>query len=103
MTPLTVVYEMAAIGAAVIAIIFIWHAFRVQKQIRALDTRLAQMQKEVNVLQVQESRRAMMALRANSKVESPGIEPDDDGTDPVDIDGGDIVRLMGTPRSTPVR
>ena len=100
---MTVVYEMAAIGAAIIAIIFIWHALKVQKQIRALDTRLAQMQKEVNVLQVQESRRAMMALRANSKVESPGIEPDDDSSDPVDIDGGDVVRLMGTPRSTPVR
>jgi len=99
---MTIVYEMAAIGAAVIAIIFIWHSFRVQKQIRVLDTRLAQMQKEVNVLQVQESRRAMMALRANSKVESPGIEPDDDGSDAVGIDGGDVVRLMGTPRS-PVR
>ena len=98
---MTVVYEMAAIGAAVFAVAFIWYQIKVQKQIRALDTRLAHMQKEIDVLQVQESRRAMMALRANSKVEAPGIEPDD--SDPVEIDGGDVVRLMGTSRSTPVR
>jgi hypothetical protein len=98
---MTIVYEMAAIGAVVFAVVFIWYQIKVQRQIRALDTRLALMQKEIDVLQVQESRRAMMALRAKSKVEAPGIEPDD--SDPVAIDVGDVVRLMGTPRSTPVR
>jgi hypothetical protein len=102
MTPMTIAYEMAAIGAAAITAFFIWQKFKIQKQIRALDARLAQMQKEIDVLQVQESRRAMMALKANSKVEAPGIEPDDN-TSVVEIDGGDVVRLMGTPRSTPVR
>lgn len=98
---MSIVYEMAAIGAVVLAAVFIWYKIKIQREIRALDTRLAQMQKEIDVLQVQESRRAMMALRANSKVEAPGIEPDD--SDPVEIDGGEVVRLMGTPRSTPVR
>jgi hypothetical protein len=99
---MTFVYEMAAIGAAAITAMFIWQKIKIQRQIRALDARLAQMQKEIDVLQVQESRRAMMALKANSKVEAPGIEPDD--SDPVvDIEGGDVVRLMGTPRSSPVR
>jgi hypothetical protein len=102
MTPMTIVYEMAAIGAAVFAGVFIWYQLKVQRQLRALDTRLALMQKEIDVLQVQESRRAMMALRSNSKVESPGIEPDD-GDDPVEIDTGEVVRLMGATRSTPVR
>jgi hypothetical protein len=102
MTPMTIVYEMAAIGAAAITAIFIWQKFKIQRQIRALDIRLAQMQKEIDVLQVQESRRAMMVLKANSKVEAPGIEPDDSDA-AVDMDGGEVVRLMGTPRSTPVR
>ena len=99
---MTVVYEMAAIGAAAIAAILIWQKIKIQRQIRTLDTRLAQMQKEIDVLQVQESRRAMMVLKANSKVEAPGIEPDYSDS-VVDIDGADVVRLMGPPRSTPVR
>jgi hypothetical protein len=101
MMPMTIVYEMAAIGAVVLAVAFIWYQIKVQKQLRALDARLALMQKEIDVLQVQESRRAMLALRAGSKLQAPGIEPDDE--DPVEIDSGDVVRLMGTPRSTPVR
>lgn len=98
---MTIVYEMAAIGAVAITAMFIWYKIKIQKHVRALDARLAQMQREIDVLQVQESRRAMMALKANSKVEAPGIEPAD--SDAVEIDGGDVVRLMGTPRSTPVR
>jgi hypothetical protein len=98
---MTIVYEMAAIGAVVLAVVFIWYQIKVQKQIRTLDIRLALMQKEIDVLQVQESRRAMMALRAKSKVQAPGIEPDDE--DSAEIDSSDVVRLMGTSRSTPVR
>jgi hypothetical protein len=94
MTPMmTGVFEVAAIGAAVIAAIFVRNQFRIRKRVHALDRRLAQMQKEIDVLQVQESRRAMMALKANANanVEAPGIEPDED--DAVDINGGDVVRL----------
>jgi hypothetical protein len=102
MMPMTIVYEMAAIGAVVLAVVFIWYQIKVRKQIRSLDGRLALMQKEIDVLQVQESRRAMMALRAKSKVQAPGIEPDDE-EDSVEIDSSDVVRLVGTSRSTPVR
>jgi hypothetical protein len=93
MTPMmTGVFEVAAIGAAVIAAMFVRNQFRIQKRVHALDRRLAQMQKEIDVLQVQESRRAMMALKANANVEAPGIEPDE-----VDINAGDVVRLVGGP------
>jgi hypothetical protein len=94
-----IVYEMAAIGAAAITAVSIWHKMRVRKQIRAIDARLAKMQKEIEVLQMQESRRVMLALRGNSKVESPGIEPDD--SNDADRDR-DVVRLVGKSRTTPV-
>ena len=92
------VYELAAIGAAVIAAVSIWHKIQVQRRISAIDARLARMQREVEVLQVQESRRMMTTLKGNSKVESPGLDPDDGDT----IDD-DVVRLMGKPRATSVR
>jgi hypothetical protein len=92
-----IVYELAAIGAAAIAAVSIWHNFRVQRRIRAVDARIAKMQMEIDVLQTQESRRVMSALKA--RMESPGLRPDDNVA--LDIDG-DVVRLMGNPRATSV-
>jgi hypothetical protein len=85
-----IVYELAAIGAAALAAASIWHNVRVQRRIRAVDVRLEKMQKEIEVLQMQESRRVMMALKGNAKVESPGLDP------------GDGASLIGKPRATPV-
>jgi hypothetical protein len=91
-----IVFGLAAIGAAAIAAVAIWHRTQVQRRLHAIDARLEKMQKEIEVLQVQESRRLMTALKGNTKVESPGLDPDDG-----DI-GGDVVRLMGKPRATSV-
>lgn len=91
-----IVYELAAIGAAAIAAVSIWHRIQFQRRIRAIDVRLAKMQKEIEVLQMQESRRVMMALKGKSNVESPGLDPDNgDGEDV----NSDLPRLMGKPRS----
>jgi hypothetical protein len=95
-----IVFELVAVGAAAIAAASIWHKIQLQRRIRAVDARLAKMQRELEALQIQESRRVMMALKGNPKAEWPGIEPNDSGT--VDI-GGDIVRLVGKPRATPVQ
>jgi hypothetical protein len=95
-----IVYQLAAIAAAAIVAASIWHNARVQKRIRAIDSRLARMQKEIEVLQIQESRRVMMALKGNSNVASPGLDPGESAS--VDIDGDDGVRLSGKPRATPV-
>jgi hypothetical protein len=92
-----IVYELAAVGAAAVTAVSIWHKVHVQRRIRAIDIRLAKMQKEIEVLQMQESRRVMMALKGNSNVESPGLDPADG--DVGDIDG-DVVRLIGKPRTT---
>jgi hypothetical protein len=92
-----IVYGLAAIGAAAIAGTSIWHKIQVQRRIRAIDARLEKMQREIEVLQVQESRRMMTTLKGSSKVESPGLDPDDG-----DIDDDAVVRLIGKPRATSV-
>jgi hypothetical protein len=92
-----IVYELAAVGAAAITAVSIWHKVQAQRRIRALDARLAKMQKEIEVLQMQESRRVMMALKGNSKFEPPSLDPDESK----DVDC-DVVRLIGKPRTTPV-
>jgi hypothetical protein len=95
-----IVYELAAIGAAVIAAVAIWHKVQVQKRIRALDHRLARMQKEIEVLQMQESSRVMRALKGQSDIEAPGLDPaDGDAGDDIE---SDVLRLVGKPRPTPV-
>src|SRR5215472_11727943 len=76
-TPMIIVYELVAISAAAIAAVALWHRIQVHRRISAIDIRLAKMQKEIEVLQMQESRRVMMALKGNSNVVSPGLDPGD--------------------------
>ncbi len=95
-----ITYELAAAGAAAIAAVLAWHKIQVQQRIRAIDARLAKMQKEIEVLQMQESRRVMMAVKGKPDVDSPGLDP---AGEPAATDSdGDVVRLMGKPRATPV-
>lgn len=88
-------YAAAAIGAVAIAAILI--CFRIQRRIRAIDARLAKMQKEIDALQMQESRRLMVELRASSRAEAPQIHPDRDS----EIVHDDVIRLLKTPPTTP--
>jgi hypothetical protein len=95
-----IVYELAAISAAAVAALAIWHKVQVQRRIRAIDLRLAKMQKEIEVLQMQESSRVMRELKGHSEIESPGLDPAD--SDAGDIQEGEVVRLIGKSRPTPV-
>jgi hypothetical protein len=66
---MTIDYAALGVGAFLVALIFIW------KKLRVLDAQLEQMSAEINQLQIQESRRLLMALNAKpnasgSKVES---------------------------------
>lgn len=88
-------YAAVAIGAAAIAAILT--CYRIQRRIRAIDTRLAKMQKEIDVLQMQESRRLMVELKANSRAAAPQIHPDNDS----EIVNDDVVHLLKTPPTTP--
>jgi hypothetical protein len=100
---MTVEYEAVTVGVVAIAAVLTWSNIRIWKRMRAIDAQLAKMQKKIDILQMQESRRLMMALKANSKVEAPGIDPDngpvEDGR--VEVDSGGVVRLMKTPPTTP--
>jgi hypothetical protein len=95
---MTVEFEAVAVGVALVTAVMIWSKIRIWKRMRAIDTQLAKMQKEIDILQMQESRRLMMALKANSKMEAPKIDPD-----PAEIDGDDVVRLVKTPPTTPAQ
>ncbi len=97
---MTVEYVVVAIGAIAIAAVSIWNKVQIWKRIRAIDVHLAKMQTEIDVLQMQESRRLMMELRAGSKAEAPRIDPNH-GT--VDIGGDEVVRLVKTPPTTPAQ
>lgn len=93
-------YAAMAIGAVLIATILTWSKVRIRRRLRAIDAQLAKMQKEIDILHMQESRRLMMELKANSKVEAPKIDPDNG---PIEIDGDDVVHLTKTPPTTPAQ
>jgi hypothetical protein len=97
---MTVEYEAVTVGAVVVAAVLIWSRTRIWRRIRAIDARLAKMQKEIDILQMQESRRLLMALRKDSKVDAPKIDPDNG---PIEIDRDGIVRLTRTPPTTPAQ
>ena len=75
---MSVEYKALAVGAFVVAVVLIWNAIRIRKRMRRIETQLQKMQKEINQLQMQESRRLMTDLNVKStdKVESPdaGLE-----------------------------
>ena len=75
-------YEALAIGIFLVAAILFW------KKVRAVEKRLGKVQREINVLRVQESRRFVIEL--NSRVETSKIEPKG-GSD--EVDRGEIVKL----------
>ena len=94
-------YEAVAIGAAAVAAVLIWNKIRIWKRMRAIDVQLTKLQKEIDILQKQESSRLsrlIIEMTANSKVEAPKIDPD---SGPVETGSADVVRLVKTPPTTP--
>ena len=57
--------------------ILTWNEIRIWNRMRALETRLEIIQKEVNALERQESRRMMVEANAHSKVEAPKVVSND--------------------------
>jgi hypothetical protein len=86
---MVVTYEALAIGivltVAVCAVaIFFW------RRLRAIERRLSKIHREINGLHIQESRRLVMELNANSRIEALNTETQDAS---VDVDRGEIVQL----------
>jgi len=86
-----------AIGAVSIVAVLIWAKGHIWKRMRAIDAQITKMQKEIDILQMHESRRLMMELKANSKVDAQK-NPDN-----APVETGDVVRLIKTPPTTPAQ
>ena len=65
-------YQALAAGGFVVAAVLIWNGIRKRKRIRRIETQLEKMQKEISLLQLQESRRLMTDLNVKSKIEPKG-------------------------------
>jgi hypothetical protein len=80
---------IAVIGAFVIAVVLLRGEVRITKSVRRIETELSKMEKKINMLRLQESRRLMMELKANSGAEiDPAIawqKPDSDAARPDDV------------------
>ena len=74
---MTVEYEVIAVGAFLFVATLTWNEIRIWNRMRALETRLEIIQKEVNALEMQESRRMMVEANAHSKVEAPKVVSND--------------------------
>jgi len=88
---MTVEYKALAVVAFVIVVVLIWNRVRTWKRMRAIEAKLENMQKEINILQVQETRRLMTEMNAKSKAE---IDPRDSA---VGMGGGDVGVLTMLP------
>jgi TolA-binding protein len=73
--------ESEALAAAgfLVAAVLIWNGIRMRKRIRRTETQLEKMQKEISLLQMQESRRLMTELNVKS---TQKIEPPETAQDP---------------------
>ena len=94
---MTVGYKTFAVGAFVIAAVLIWNSIRIWKRMWRIETQLSKMEKKINTLEMQESRRLMTVLNANSKAR---IDPRDTA---VEMDVGDIAGLTMSPPTTPAQ
>jgi hypothetical protein len=86
---MTVTYEALAVGIFLIGAIFVV-AILFWKRLRAVEARLRTIRREINGLHVQESRRFVMELNANPKLEASKIAPQDGSAE---VDRGEIVPL----------
>jgi len=91
---MTVEYGALVVIVFLLAAVVVWNKIRSGSRMRAIETRLKKMQREINVLQMQESRRLIMEMNGNSKA---APEPDSDDA-PGKRSSGDVVPLM---RQTP--
>jgi uncharacterized membrane protein len=80
---------IVVIGAFVVVAASLQGGIRIMKSVRRLETELSRMEKKINMLRLQESRRLMMELKANSEAEiDPAVawpKPDSDAVRPDDV------------------
>ena len=94
------IYKGFAIGAFVVTAVLIWNINRIWKRMRRIETQLGRIEKKVNILQMQESRRLMrlmMELKAKSraKIDLRGTA--------VEMGGGGVAGLTISPPTAPAK
>jgi len=97
---MTAEFQALTIFVFSFAAVMIWNKIRFRKRVQAIETRLDRVQKHIDVLQMQESRRLLMELNANSKTDAHKNTPDDA---PIHTDRGDVVRLMPSSPPSPMK
>lgn len=60
----------AAAGGLVVVTVLLWNGIQMRKRMRRIETQLQKMQKEISLLQMQESRRLMTELNAKIQGEN---------------------------------
>ena len=97
---MTVEYKALAVAAFVVAAVLIWNRIRSWKRMRRIETQLRKMEKKINILEVQESRRLMRLMKelnAKSRVKVGSRDT------AVEMGGGDVVGLTMSPPTSPVQ
>jgi|SRR6266849_3354235 len=97
---MTVEYKALAVGAFVVAAALIWNRIRSWKRMRRIETQLRKMEKKINILEVQESRRLMRLMKelnAKSRVKVGSRDT------AVEMGGGDVVGLTMSPPTSPAQ
>ena len=74
-------YKALGLGTFVVAVVLIWSRIRIRKRMRTMESRLDKIEKEINMLRVEETRRLMTELNAKSteKTDSPESTPEISG------------------------
>ena len=86
---MSVEYKALAVAASVVAAVLVWNGTRMRRRMRRIETQLQKMQKEISLLQMQESRHLMTKLHAKSMEK---IEPPDTA-----LEMGEVAELMRSP------
>jgi hypothetical protein len=97
---LIVEYKALAIGAFVVATVLMWNRIRLLRRLRRIENQLKKMEKKINILEVQESRRLMRLVKELSAKSRMKVDPRDTAAE---MNGGDVIGLTTSPPTSPVQ
>ena len=97
---LIVEYKALAIGAFVVAAVLMWNRIRLLRRLRRIENQLKKMEKKINILEVQESRRLMRLVKELSAKSRMKVDPRDTTAE---MNGGDVIGLTTSPPTSPVQ
>jgi hypothetical protein len=97
---LTVEYKALAIGAFLIAAVLMWNRIRLLRRLRRIENQLKKMEKKINILEVQESRRLMRLVKELSAKSRMKVDRRDTTAE---MNGGDVIGLTTSPPTSPVQ